>query len=91
MVKYADEFRRWLAEKRKEHREEVSAIDMLADAFTLLGKLGYERAMSIHPAPWVVEAVKQLYEMFVAERERNEEHETEPICSSCNSTLSGEN
>jgi hypothetical protein len=66
-VKYADEFRRWLAEKRKEHRDEVSIIDAFADAFTLMRKLGYERALSVHSTPWVVEATKQLYEKFAAE------------------------
>jgi len=89
-MKYSREFRRWLAEKREEHRDEVSAIDALSDAFTLVEKLGYERAMSVHPTPWVVEATKELYEMFVRDRERNEEYKTEPICFACDSSMSGE-
>jgi hypothetical protein len=89
-MKYSREFRKWLAEKRREHRDEVGAIDALSDAFTLVEKLGYERAMRVHPMPWVVEAVQQLYEMFVGEREKSEEYKAEFVCSACDHALSRE-
>ena len=70
-MKYADEFRRWLTERRKANRDEVSLIDVLLNAFTIMHKLGYERAVRVHPIPEAVDAVKGLYEWFVADIERN--------------------